>query len=248
MLKKERQAYIIQQINIHNKVLSSDLSTQLNVSEDTVRRDLQELSEEGKLIKVHGGALSKSFHFTIQNENIYLLPEKKIIAHKAINLIKDGMFVLLSGGTTIRELVKSLPPKLNATFITVSVPTALELLNHPNSEIIFLGNTLSKNAQMAVGAEVVQRLGEIKADLCFLGTNSFDANEGITDLEWDVIEVKKAMIKAAHKTVSLSISEKLNTVQRLLVCKPEDVDILITELEPENEALQAYKDKGITVL
>ena len=61
MLKKERQAYIIQQINIHNKVLSSDLSVQLNVSEDTVRRDLQELDEEGKLTKVHGGALSKSF-------------------------------------------------------------------------------------------------------------------------------------------------------------------------------------------
>jgi DeoR/GlpR family transcriptional regulator of sugar metabolism len=55
MLKKERQAYIIQQINIHNKVLSSDLSSQLDVSEDTVRRDLQELAEEGKLIKVHGG-------------------------------------------------------------------------------------------------------------------------------------------------------------------------------------------------
>jgi len=55
MLKKERQAFIIQQINIHNKVMSSDLSVHLDVSEDTIRRDLQELSEEGKLIKVHGG-------------------------------------------------------------------------------------------------------------------------------------------------------------------------------------------------
>ena len=77
MLKKERQAYIIQQINVHNKVLSSDLSAQLDVSEDTVRRDLQELSEEGKLIKVHGGALSKSFHFTLETNTIYSLPEKK---------------------------------------------------------------------------------------------------------------------------------------------------------------------------
>ncbi|MGV3508788.1 MAG: DeoR family transcriptional regulator, partial [Sphingobacteriaceae bacterium] len=60
MLKEERQAYIIKQINLHNKVLSSDLSIELNVSEDTVRRDLNELSENGKIIKVHGGALSKS--------------------------------------------------------------------------------------------------------------------------------------------------------------------------------------------
>lgn len=248
MLKKERQAYIIQQINIHNKVLSSDLSVQLNVSEDTVRRDLQELDEEGKLTKVHGGALSKSFHFTIQNNNIYQHTEKKIIAHKAISLIQDGMMVVLSGGTTIRELVKNLPENLNATFITVSIPTALELLNHPNSEVIFLGNKLIKSAQMSVGAEVIQKLSEIKADLCFLGTNSIDAEEGITDLEWEIIEVKKAMIKAAKKTVSLAISEKLNSVQRLQVCKIEDVDILITELLPTDETLIKYKNKGLVIL
>ncbi|MBN9298084.1 MAG: DeoR/GlpR transcriptional regulator [Filimonas sp.] len=248
MLKKERQAYIIQQINIHNKVLSSDLCTQLNVSEDTVRRDLQELAEEGKLIKVHGGALSKSFHFTLQNNNIYSLPEKKIIAHKAVRLIKDGMFILLSGGTTIIELIKALPPDLNATFITVSLPTALELLNHPSSEIIFLGNKLLKNAQMAVGADVVNRLSEIKADLCFLGTNSIDVENGITDLEWEVIEVKRAMIRSAHKTISLAISEKLNSVQRLQICPLSDIDMMITELEPSDERLQGFKEKGLEVI
>jgi DeoR/GlpR family transcriptional regulator of sugar metabolism len=209
---------------------------------------LQELDEEGKLTKVHGGALSKSFHFTIQNNNIYQHTEKKIIAHKAIELIKDGMLVVLSGGTTIRELVKNLPEDLNATFITVSIPTALELLNHPNSEVIFLGNKLIKSAQMSVGAEVVQKLSEIRADLCFLGTNSIDINEGITDLEWEIIEVKKAMMKAAKKTVSLAISEKINTVQRLQECKIEDVDMMITELNPEEPLLQSYKEKGLIVL
>lgn len=248
MLKKERQAYIIQQINIHNKVLSSDLSVHLDVSEDTIRRDLQELAEEGKLIKVHGGALSKSFHFTLEANPIYSLPEKKVIAFKAIELIKDGMLVLLTGGTTILELVKSLPPELNATFITVSLPIALELLNHPNSEVIFIGNRLSKNTQMAIGAEVVERLAKVKADICFLGTNSFDANYGITDMDWDIIEVKKAMIRSAQKTISLSISEKLNTIQKLQVCKPEEVDILITELHPSDQLLAEYLVKGIQIL
>jgi DeoR/GlpR family transcriptional regulator of sugar metabolism len=248
MLKKERQAYIIQQINVHNKVLSSDLSIQLNVSEDTVRRDLQELAEEGKLIKVHGGALSKSFHFTLESNVIYSQPEKKSIAYKALQLIQDGMMVLLSGGTTIRELVKSLPPDLNATFITVSVPIALELLDHPTSEVIFIGNKLLKNAQMSTGAEVVQRLSQIKADLCFLGTNSFDPGFGITDLEWEIIEVKRAMIKSAQKTVSLAISEKLNTIQRLQVCRPEEIDILITELDPDEPLLAPFRQTGIQVL
>jgi DeoR/GlpR family transcriptional regulator of sugar metabolism len=192
MLKKERQAFIFQQINIHNKVLSSDLSNQLKVSEDTIRRDLQELSDQGKIIKVHGGALSKSFQFTVVTENIYSLPEKRIIAAKAAALIKDGMFVLLSGGSTIRELIKALPEQLNATFITMSIPTAMELLHHPNAEIIFIGNKLSKSSQLATGADVIEKLSQIKADVCFLGTNSIDAVEGITDLEWDVIETKKS--------------------------------------------------------
>ena len=248
MLKKERHAYILHEIDIHNKVLSSDLSMQLAVSEDTVRRDLQELDESGALTKVHGGALSKSFHFTLQNNTVYSQPEKKIIAQKARELIKDGMLILLSGGTTIIELIKSLPPELNATFITVSIPTALELLDHPNGEVIFLGNKLLKNAQMAVGAEVVQRLSEIKCDLCFLGTNSIDVENGITDLELEVIEVKRAMIKSANKTVSLAISKKLNTTQRMVVCKLEEVDILITELEPGDELLKHYQAKGVIII
>jgi DeoR/GlpR family transcriptional regulator of sugar metabolism len=248
MLKKERQAHILQQINIHNKVLSSDLSVQMNVSEDTIRRDLQDLDEEGKLTKVHGGALSKSFHFTIENQNIYQHVEKKIIAHKAVKLIKDGMFVILSGGTTIRELVKLLPPELIATFITPSIPIALELLEHPNAEVIFIGNKLMKNAQMAVGAAVVQKLAGVKADICFLGTNSIDPEHGITDLEWEIIEVKKAMIQASKKTVSLAISEKLNSVQRLSVCSIEDVDILVTELAVNDSKLEPYHLKGLHLL
>ncbi|MFN4006418.1 MAG: DeoR/GlpR family DNA-binding transcription regulator [Chitinophagaceae bacterium] len=248
MLKKERQAFIIQQINIHNKVLSADLCQHLNVSEDTIRRDLQELAEEGKLIKVHGGALSSSFHFTLQNNNIYSLPQKQVIAQKALSLIKDGMIVLLSGGTTIRELIKSLPQNLNATFITISIPAALELLEHPTSEVIFIGNKLSKSAQIAVGAEVVEKLKSIKADICFIGTNSIDAKEGITDMEWEIIEVKKAMIAASQQVISLAISEKLNSVQKLKVCEPSAINYLITELNPNDQSLQAYKKAGITVL
>jgi len=248
MLKKERHAFIKREIDIHNKVLSSDLSTQLNVSEDTVRRDLQELEEEGLLNKVHGGAISKSIQFSLQNNTVYSQSEKKIIAEKAKKLIRDGMIVLLSGGTTIIEMIRSLPPDLRVTFITVSIPTALELLNHPSSEVIFLGNKLLKNAQMSVGAEVVQKLNEIKADLCFLGTNSIDVEAGLTDLEWEVIAVKKAMIKNSKKTISLSISKKLNTVQRLTICNIEAVDVLITELDPFDPFLKPYTNKELIVL
>ena len=140
----------------------------------------------------------------------------------------------------MRELVKLLPPQLNATFVTANVPIALELLDHPNVEVIFLGNKLLKSAQMAVGAEVVQRLSQIRADLCLLGTNSIDPNYGITDLEWEIIEVKKAMIACSKKVVSLAISEKLNTVQHLQVCTLDKIDVLVTELDPKDEKLTNF--------
>src|SRR5215510_6428509 len=102
MLKRERQAYILHQVNLHNKVLSSSLSSEINVSEDTIRRDLLELAEEGKIIKVHGGALSHSFsQFHFPSSNFYSQSGKHIIAQKAVQLIEDGMCVLTGGGTTI---------------------------------------------------------------------------------------------------------------------------------------------------
>src|SRR3954469_1782828 len=94
MLKKERHEYILKQINLHNKVLSSELSMQLEVSDDTIRRDLSELAELGEIIKVHGGALSRSYHFPSQHSNVYAQSAKKEIARKAISLLKDGMIIL----------------------------------------------------------------------------------------------------------------------------------------------------------
>ena len=115
MLKKERQAFILHQVNLHNKVLSASLSEEMDVSEDTVRRDLQELSDAGHIIKVHGGALSQSFNYAGNAvEKIYAQEFKKVIAKKAVSLIKNGMFVLSSGGTTILEIARMLPQQLKS--------------------------------------------------------------------------------------------------------------------------------------
>ncbi len=126
MLKKERQAFILHKVNLHNRVLSSDLCVGINVSEDTIRRDLQELSDTGKLLKVHGGALSKSFSSSLNSSMVYAIDSKKRIGQKAAAMIRDGMFVLTSGGTTITEMAKALPESLRATFITGSLQAALE--------------------------------------------------------------------------------------------------------------------------
>lgn len=248
MLKKERQSFILREVNLHNRVLSVDLSQKMEVSEDTIRRDLNEMAKENQLIKVHGGALSKSFHHSVESIPVYALTGKRAIAQKACSLIKDGMFVLTTGGTTIIELSKILPPELSATFITASLPAALEYAYHPNIEVIFTGDKISKSSKIAIGGETIAKIRNIKADLCFLGINAIDVENGITDNDWDVVQVKNAMIESSEKVVALSISEKLNTWQKIKVCDLSKIDMLITELDPSDEQLNPYKNAGVQIL
>ncbi|GAA0556714.1 DeoR/GlpR family DNA-binding transcription regulator [Chitinophaga japonensis] len=248
MLKKERQAYILHQVNLHNRVLSADLSQEIKVSEDTIRRDLAELADQGKIVKVHGGALSQGYHFSLNAQQVYSLDEKKIIAQKAASLVQDGMFVLTTGGTTIIELARALPPGLKATFFTGSLTAALEYMRHPSIEIILIGDRLSKNAQLTVGGEAQARIRQVKADLCFLGTNAIDTTHGLTENDWEVMQIKKAMVSSAQKVVSLTISEKVNTAQRIQVCDIHDIHTLVTELSPDDPLLKNYIREGLEVL
>jgi len=249
MLKRERQAYILHQVNLHNKVLSTDLSQHINVSDDTIRRDLQELAEEGKLIKVHGGALSPSFHHgSLSSREVYSYTQKRIIAQKAASLIQDGMFVLTGGGTTIIELAKALPPQLHATFISGSIPAVYEYMNHPNIDVIVIGDKISKNSKITVGLEAISRIRQLRADLCFLGINAINLESGVSDNDWEVVQIKKAMIESAQKLVCLTISEKINSQQPIQVCEIKKIDTLITELPCNDPLLYPYTKAGITVL
>ena len=249
MLKRERQAYIIHQVNLHNKVLSVNLCQDINVSDDTIRRDLQELADEGKIIKVHGGALSVSFHHeNAPGDQIYSYLKKGIIAQKAAGLVKEGMFVLSSGGTTITELAKALPMQLNATFISGSLTALLEYSKHPNIDVIAIGDKIAKNSRMSIGLDAMAKIRQIKSDICFLGVNAIDHRFGISDNDWDVVQLKQVMVESAKKTICLTISEKINTLQPLKVCDLRKIDTLITELSPDDPLLQPYRDAGINVL
>jgi DeoR/GlpR family transcriptional regulator of sugar metabolism len=247
MLKDERQAYIIKQINIHNKVLSADLSRQLDVSEDTIRRDLNEMAEAGKILKVYGGAISKSFHYPFQQNDVYARDAKKEIARKALKLIQSGMVILTGGGTTMIEMARMVPENLSCTLFTVSPLLALELTEHSNLDVHLIGGQLAKNSQICVGAQVINQLSDIKADLCFMGTNGISLQDGITDSDWEVVQIKKAMINSAEKTAVMSIAEKINSIHKMKVCNLNAINYVITDLEPKHPQLSPYA-KAVTLL
>ncbi len=246
MLKKERQEYILQQINRHNKVLSADLCSKLAVSEDTVRRDLHELAGDGKILKVHGGALSNTLYQDTQGE-IYARQEKTIIAAKVVRLFQEGMCVMVGGGTTVREILKIVPRDLRLIFITVNLASATELLNYTNYEVILLGGKVSRHTRFCTGGDTIMNLADVRANLCILGTNAIDAEAGISDSDYESVQVKKAMIKSSERVAVVTISEKLGSVERFHISPMNDLDYLITELAPTSEVLRGY-EKSCEVL
>ncbi|MBS1915270.1 MAG: DeoR/GlpR transcriptional regulator [Bacteroidetes bacterium] len=245
--KKERKDLILKQVNIHTRLMFDDLVKIIDVSEDTIRRDVNELAEDGKVIRIKGGVMSAAYHYGHDSET-YSQSNKDIIAEKALGLLKDDMIILIGGGTTAREFVKKIPNTLKATFITVNVLTAVELLDKPMIKTIMIGGQLSTYSQMTVSGEVFEYLANIKANLCILGTNAIDSINGLTDSDWETIQVKKAMIKAASKIAILTISEKLNSVMQMKIADLAEVDYLITELSPNSPELQTYKSKNLTIL
>lgn len=251
MKKQQRHQIILNEVHIHNRVLLSDLSAVLQVSMDTIRRDLKELDDLKKLKKVHGGAISNGFNiYSDRKREIYELESKTIIAKKGISLLNKGQVILISGGSTNLEFAKLLPHNLNLTIFTPSLPMAIELLNNASEsdEIIFIGGKLSRGSQLATGNSTINFISEVKADICFIGTGWLDPIDGITAIDWDIAQLKKAMISASKKIVSLSISEKLNTSSRYKICGINTINTLITELEPESEILNKYKEENIKLL
>ena len=191
MLKQERHQIILDELKINRKVLSAILSNDLQVSEDTIRRDLKELEAQQLLYKVHGGALSIENKIASYKERcIADLDKKQQIAKKAVNLIHDGQVIIMSGSSTNRELAKLIPPSINATIFTYSLPIALQLTEHPKVEVIFIGGKLNKSAQVTVGIDVMNSLSKLRADICFMGTDGLNLERGMTESDWELAHIK----------------------------------------------------------
>jgi len=249
MKKKDRLQKVVDEVSINRQVSSSFLAEKLNVSEDTIRRDIKELDKKGLLTKIHGGAIStmqKLYHY---NEDvIYKREEKVTIARKAITLVKDGMVIIMSGGTTNLMLAKLFPKDLKATVYTYSLPIAMQLAEHASIETIFIGGKIQRNAMVTTGIDVIQFLANIKANLCFIGVSGFSLEQGITGESYEVTLVKKQMINSSEKNVYLSTSNKLDLRLNYDVCNLKEIDVAITDLDIKDPVLKPYIDAGVNLM
>lgn len=249
MLTAERRRSIMQTLQRDGKVLASELSKDLHVSEDTIRRDLRELATAGELQRVHGGALPHSTataSFTVRQQQA--TGTKAAIAQAAIRLIRQDQVIILDGGTTPLQVAQNLPYDLRATVITHSPPVALALAEHPEIEVIVIGGRLYKHDLVTVGAVTTEAYRNIRADLCFLGIGSVHPEVGISTLDLEEAYVKRAMIASAAEVVALTSAEKLGTAAPYIVGPLSDLTHLVTERSTNDEMLAPYRALGITIV
>lgn len=249
MLKVERHKYIMSKLIEEDKVVTTDLALALDLSEDTIRRDLNELDDKKQLKKVYGGAiLLEDKSVDIFNININAEEQKKRIVTKALPLLHDGQVIIMSGGTTNLVFARLIPEDLKATIYTYSLPIAMQLSQHPNIDLIFIGGKMQKNAMVTIGMDVIQVVSKIKADICFIGASSINVQQGLTEIGYEISIVKKAMIESSDRVVSMFSHSKLNTKMPHVVCELSQLDTIVTDLDPEDYRLEEYRKSGVFVL
>lgn len=248
MLKEERFRYILEKLKTHQKVLSADLSQELRVSEDTIRRDLNELALSGHIHKVHGGALPASpVLLSYKERETYARQNKLDIAKKAISFIQSGQVIILDGGTTTLQIARLLPQDLQATIFTNSIPIALHLADHSTAEVVLAGGKLLKRSQVTLGVEAIDTFRALRADLCFLGVCSIHYEIGLTVPNREEAQVKSAIVASANRVVALATAEKIGTAEKYVAARLHQLDVLITDADTSEEVIQLYQAKGLEV-
>lgn len=248
MLTNQRKQHILTILKRDGQVVAKVVSQELGLSEDTIRRDLRELAQEGLLQRVHGGALPASpaiANFT-QREDIGI-ESKVAIGRAAAQLVKEGQVVMLDGGTTAVQVARHLPHNLEATIVTHSARIVMELVDAPHIEVILIGGRLFKHSIVSVGAAAIEAISHIRADLYFMGVTGIHPVAGLSTGDHEEAYVKQALCRQAAETIVLASREKLGAASQYVITSLSEVSGMIVERDTSDEVLLPYVERGLTI-
>ncbi len=249
MLTSQRKNLILERLKRDGQIIAKTLSTELELSEDTIRRDLRELAADGLLQRVHGGALPASNAIADFATRQTIAPSaKSAIGQAAARTIERGSIVIVDGGTTAVQMVRALPQQLEATIFTHSPSVAVELFHHPNIEVILIGGRLFKHSVVALGAVTLEGYAQIRADLCFVGVTGLHPEIGLTTGNLEEAHIKRAMIASAAEVTVMASSEKLLAASSYVIAPIGEVSTIITERAAPLASTEPFEQLGISVL
>jgi DeoR family fructose operon transcriptional repressor len=250
MFAEERQGKIEEILTNKESIKVSEIAEIFNVSESTIRRDLQEMEEKKLLTRTHGGAVGinrRNFEPSFSEKSVEHSDEKRIIGELAADLIEDGDTLILDSGTTTLEIAKCIRAK-NLTVITNSIDIAAELSSRESVEIIVTGGTLRLNTRAMVGSIADGVLSNFKADKAFIGANGISVEDGVTTPNFMEAQTKRAMFNSANKVYVVCDRSKFNEVSFSLISPIRGVTSVITAGEVDRAVVDAFSDVGVEIL
>ncbi len=251
ILLNERHEYILDQLKNQKKILVANLASNLNVTPETIRRDLDMLEKEKKLQRVHGGAVKyhqlKSEPHFLKKMNLRSI-EKEKIGKKAAEFIQDGDTIMMDVGTTTIHLARAISNVQGVTIVTNSLAAA-EILNHrlENKEfegkIIVLGGVTIPEQKSIVGSLTCKMLESFRFDKVFISCGGVTVDQ-ISDYDFEECLVSEAMVERANQVFLLSDSSKIDHQSFYKICPLTLVDYVICDQEMPNN----WKEKHVSMM
>ncbi len=243
MLTEERYGKILNLINQYKTVTVARLTKELNVSEATIRRDLNTLASKGKILKVHGGAtiIDDNFDFSehpVETKEKLFSEEKKEIAKYAAATINNNDFVFIDAGTTTEKMIDYIT-ETGATYVTNGFTHAKKLAKK-QLKVYIIGGQLKASTEAVIGTECVDALRKFNFTKCFMGTNGISLSAGLTTPDIDESNVKSTVIKNSYVAYVLADHSKFNQISPVSFAQTDKVCI-ITDRVPDEK----YKEKCV---
>ena len=250
----KRRTEILDQIIHHRVVNVSDLSTQYQISEVSIRRDLETLEQQGFLKRVHGGAVAipganqdRTYNAKIQRN----IEEKKRIGLVAAQLIQPGDQLMFDSSTTALQVARSIPGDLlqsgGLTIISASIAIVQELGQWKDLNFIVLGGIYLPEFRSMVGPTTLRYLSDLRADKAFIGTDGFTIESGVTGSNLLEIEVDRAIAHAAREVIVVTDSSKLGGTGLATIIPVLKINKLITDTNAPIGLVQELRSLGVDV-
>lgn len=248
-LPSERHARILQQLQNEGRVLSAALAVQFGVSEDSIRRDLRDLSAQGLCRRVHGGALPVTPQYApLHERHDQAACRKHALARCAVAQLGAGQSLLLDAGSTNSALASALPPGAALQVVTNAPDIALRLLDHPAPEVTLLGGRLHKRSGALLGAQALQALQMLRADIACVGVCAIDVAGGLWAIDAEEAVLKREMRARADRHLVVVANEKLGAVASFRIGELDERSILVCEHDAPAAFVDALQARGLQVL
>lgn len=249
LLPGERLDLIASRLQDTGKVIAADLARELGVSEDTIRRDLRDLSARGVCERVYGGALRlpASAATTLSERAGQSVEAKAALAREAAKWVTEGACVFLDAASTNLAIADALPRDYGLTCITNAPQIACALTLRGDCDVVVLGGLVDRTVGAAIGAEAIRAASTVRPDICFLGACGADTQAGITAFHAEDASFKRAISEASAITIAPVTTEKIMTAAPFRVMGLADCTAILVETDTPEDAVKAFRQAGADV-